>query len=182
MICEAPPASKSPSHAIAVVPMNSRLIIPILVIGALAFACGPRPNEASTPNVATAKAPTAAPKRRRAQKPVTIEPMIAVRTEQGVVHVSLVIANAGDKKAELSFPSGQTHDVAVLDERGREVWRWSDGKLFTQALQTKTLGGGDTVSYDEAWRPRAAHGRYTVVATLNSSNYPLEQRAELVLP
>lgn len=162
--------------------MNSRLIIPILVIGALAFACGPRPNEASTPNVTAAMTSLSAPKRRHAPREATIEPTIAVRTEQGIVHVRLLVANAGEKKAELSFPSGQTHDVAVLDDRGREVWRWSDGKLFTQALQTKSLGGGDTVTYDESWSPRAAHGRYTVVATLNSSNYPLEQRAELVLP
>jgi len=163
--------------------MNSRLIIPLLVIGALAFACGPRPNEASTPTVTAAKAPSPAPKRRRAPSEATIEPRIMVRTVDGVVHVRFLVANAGEKKAELSFPSGQTHDIAVLDERGREVWRWSDGRLFTQALQTKTLGGGDTVAYDESWTPpRAAPGHYTIVATLNSSNYPLEQRAELVLP
>jgi len=165
--------------------MNSRLIIPILVVGALAFACGPRPNEASTPQVATAKAPARAastPRRGRVPRGATIEPTIAVSAEPGVVHVRLLVANAGDKRAELAFPSGQTHDVAVLDARGREVWRWSTGKLFTQTLQTKALGGGDTVTYDESWKPRGAHGRYTIVATLNSTNYPLEERAELVLP
>jgi hypothetical protein len=162
--------------------MNSRLIIPILVIGAFAFACGPRPNEASTPSVSAVKS-VAAPSRRREPRPAKIRPAIAVtRDENGVVHVSLTVANAGDKATELSFASGKTHDVAVLDERGREVWRWSVGKLFTQALQTRPLGGGDSVNFDESWKPRDMRGRYVVVATLESTNYPVEQRAELVLP
>ena len=54
--------------------------------------------------------------------------------------------------------------------------------LFTQAVQTKALGGGDSVNFDESWKPRDLHGRYVVVATLESTNFPVEERAELVLP
>jgi hypothetical protein len=163
--------------------MNSRFIIPLLVIGALAFACGPRPHtEASTPPAATA-ATKSAPKRAKQTKPVMIDPAIAItKRADGAVSVVLHVANAGKKNVELAFPSGQTHDVAVLDEQGREVWRWSEGKLFTQSFQTKMLGSGDTVTFDESWSAKNVHGRFVAVATLKSSNFPVEQRVEFVIP
>lgn len=163
--------------------MSTRFIIPLLVAGALAFAIGPRTNTeaASTPAATAAKAST--PRRAAAPRKTTIDPTLAVvRGADGAVRVVLQVANATDRALELSFPTGKTHDVVVLDERGREVWRWSEGRLFTTALQTKTLGGGDTATFDEAWRPRGAHGRYVAVATLESSNFPVEQRTEFVIP
>ena len=40
---------------------------------------------------------------------------------------------------ELDFPDGQTHDFVVLDAAGSEVWRWSDGRMFTQAHAEQVL-------------------------------------------
>ena len=56
--------------------MNSRFIIPILVVGALAFACGPRPNEASTPSAA-AVTQVSPPKRQREPRPASIRQSMA---------------------------------------------------------------------------------------------------------
>lgn len=162
--------------------MISRIAIPLLVVGALAFACGPRPNtEASTPVRATATVAQVA--KARSMKPAKLQPNLAVvRHRDGAVRLSLHIANAGDKRAELSFPTGQTHDVVVLDSTGREVWRASDGRLYTQALRHRGLSGGDTATFDATWRPSHARGRYVAVATLHSTNFPVERRAEIVLP
>ena len=162
--------------------MDSRIAIPLLVLGALAFACGPRPNtEASTPVHATATVAQVAKK--RATRPARLHPDLAVvRHRDGAVRVALHIANDGDKRAELSFPSGQTHDVVVLDSTGREVWRASEGRLYTQALQHRGVSGGDTATFDATWRPSHARGRYVAVATLHSTNYPVERRAEIVIP
>lgn len=85
------------------------------------------------------------------------------------------VANDGAKKLELLFANGLTHDVVVLDSVGREVWRWSDGRLFTQAVQSKVLRASDRLAFEEAWE-NAAPGRYTAVATLASSNFPVEHR------
>jgi hypothetical protein len=68
----------------------------------------------------------------------------------------------------------------VLDDREREVWRWSDGRLFTQSLQTKQLQRGDAITYEATWKDAPA-GRYTVVATLNSDSHPQELRRDIVL-
>lgn len=96
------------------------------------------------------------------------------------VSFALKIKNVGGKHAELDFPTGQTYDIVVVDSIGREVWRWAKGRMFTQNLQNKELGGGDEMQIAESWKPKT--GRYTAIATLASSNYPVEQRAEFVVP
>ncbi len=64
---------------------------------------------------------------------------------------------------------------------GREVWHWADGRMFTQSLQNKLLASGDTMKIAEQWDAPAMKGRYTAVAKLRSSNFPLEQRVSFVL-
>ena len=91
------------------------------------------------------------------------------------------VTNSTAKRVELRFPSGQTHDLVVLDTIGREVWRWSRGRMFTQAMQNKMLGAADTLTFTETWHPDRA-GTYTAVASLLSQNFPTEQRADFSLP
>lgn len=87
--------------------------------------------------------------------------------------------NAG-ALTEVRFPSGQTHEFIVLDERDREVWRWSEGRLFTQALRTRQLKRGDALRYSATW-DTAAPGRYRVVASLNAPEYPTAIEREFVV-
>jgi hypothetical protein len=68
----------------------------------------------------------------------------------------------------------------VLDSLGREVWRWSDGRLFTQAMQNHVMRTADLMEYEEVWRTPAP-GRYVAVATLASKNYPVERRVEFTV-
>lgn len=94
------------------------------------------------------------------------------------VRFALHVTNRADKSIELMFPSGQTHDFVVTDESGREVWRFGDGRMFTQALQSKLLGGEETTTYEETWQPGTRTGHFTVVATLHSSSHAVEQVAQ----
>jgi hypothetical protein len=97
------------------------------------------------------------------------------------VRFALNVTNVGRKHVELSFPNGKSHDFIVVDSLGHEVWHWSAGRMFTQGVQNKQLGSGDVMNVSEAWK-RPLPGHYTAIATLNSSNYPIEQRAEFTLP
>ena len=49
------------------------------------------------------------------------------------------VTNSTPRKLEAPLPTGQTHEVVVVDSLGREVWRWSAGRMFTQALQNKLV-------------------------------------------
>ena len=98
------------------------------------------------------------------------------------VTLTFHVTNNSDKHLELDFPSGQTHDFVVLDANGRQVWRWSADRMFTQALRNQLLEAGETTSFDGRWEPGTLRGRFTAVATLKSDNHPVESRVEFSLP
>ena len=98
-----------------------------------------------------------------------------VRVQNGV-QLELRVTNNTASKLELLFPSGQTHDFVVVDSIGREVWRWSEGRLFTQVLLNRVLESNGTLAVDAAWKDAVPPGRYVAIATLLSENKPLEQR------
>lgn len=170
--------------------MVSRLLIPMLLTGALALACGPRSHsEASSRSTAlTSRNMTedtgrarAAERARRARSDGTLVPTLAIETEGEAVRFALAVENSGNKTVEMHFPDGQTHDVVVLDSVGREVWRWAAGRMFTQAHTTEVIAGGEALRVSEEWRRTAPAGRYTAVFTLRSTNYPVEERVEFTL-
>ena len=97
------------------------------------------------------------------------------------VRLTLEVPNPGEEAVDVEFPDGQTHDFAVEDAAGRVVWRWSEGRLFTQGIQTKVLRAGESLTYEATWEP-AAPGRYTVVATLRSPTLPVTQTSIVVVP
>jgi hypothetical protein len=156
--------------------MNPRIVIALLCAGALVFACGPRPNESEASPAPSLDTPTGIQ---------SISGDIASSLSLGVgdeVELRLHVTNSSEKKLELTFPSGQTHDFYVLDAAGREVWRWSKGKLFTQSLQKKLLDAGSTVSWSEEWdAPTDSAATYTAVAVLHSSSHPIEKRVEFTV-
>ena len=92
------------------------------------------------------------------------------------------VTNSAPKRLELTFPDGLTHDIVVLDEAGREVWRWSAGRMYTQTLQNHILESDETLSYGAEWPPQSLHGTFVAVASLRSENYPVEQRVRFTLP
>jgi plastocyanin len=170
--------------------MNSRLIITLLCAGAVAYACvGPRSHAeapvalASALPVKSALASSRITRNSKAKAEVKLVTQFDVQTHGRNTEFALTIKNVGNKHAELDFANGQRYDFVVTDSAGHEVWQWSTGHLFTQTVQNKQLGSGESMRVSETWKKGAiAPGKYTVVATLKSSNYPTEQRAEFVLP
>lgn len=182
--------------------MLSRYAVPLLCAAAIVFACGPRPHAAES-SVTTARAATAATgtpaakpdssgiprlSKKALAEDIARHPLassLAVRVRGGSdreVTFALHVTNRADKSVELLFPSGLTHDFVVRDAAGAEVWRWSEGRMYTQAVQSKLLGGNETTTYEEAWAPGARSGRFTVSAELRSSSHQVQQLAAFVLP
>jgi hypothetical protein len=159
--------------------MSSRILIWILCAGALVLACGPhvRHNESAASTTDPAPRPTEAPR----PNGRVLATSANVSVKDGVTF-TLHITNLADHALELTFPNGQTHDFVVLDTAGREVWRWSRDRMFTQALQNKMLGAKQTLSYEERWSGPGRVGQFTAVAILTSSNHPVEERVEFALP
>jgi hypothetical protein len=162
--------------------MKSSYLVPLLCAAAIAFACGPRPHSGEAAATATAATP-AVPKSRASHDShaPAIASSLDVSVKDGVGFV-FHVTNNSSKAIELTFPSGQTHDFAILDASGREVWRWSGDRMFTQALRNTVLDAGETKSYDGRWEAAGQRGTFTAVATLKSTNHPVETRVEFTVP
>lgn len=157
--------------------MNARtILIPLLCLGAVALAWAPRSGPASSLMANTVAPTTKSVKKQAKSIPPRVTGELAVKEEAGGVRFELDVSNTGQKSAELAFASGQTHDFAILDGSGAEVYRWSDGRMFTQSMQNRLLDAGSTMRLAERAATSLPAGEYTAVATLRSSNYPVERR------
>ena len=164
----------------------------MMCIAVVAFACGPRThNEASAPKKNQTLATVSA-------KPLTIRQQGTARSEKNSktalsatiyvhatdssVRLAMHVANTTKKRVEITFPSGQTYDFVVLDTLGRELWRWGNGRMFTQTLRNKLLGGGEAMDLEETMTVGSLPpGRYIARAVLTSENYPLVEQAEFTI-
>ena len=149
--------------------MLIRITVPLVAAAVMMFACGPHPRAVENAS------------RTSARKNLGVVSSVHVDASANDVHFSLAVQNATAKQVELSFPDGRTHDFVVLDETGREVWRWSEKRMFTQTMQNRLLDSRDSVMYDERWRAPAGGGKFTVVAVLNSKNFPMEKRIDFAV-
>jgi hypothetical protein len=158
--------------------MDSRLLIPLLVAGAVALACGSRSHSEAAATVAPA---TREVRRAEPRASGELRSAFAVSTSANALHFALNVTNPGRKHIELTFPSGQEYDFSVRDSAGREVYRWGKGRMFTQALQNRVLDGGETKKFEEHAATSLPPGSYVAIATLRSSNYPVQERVAFEL-
>lgn len=93
------------------------------------------------------------------------------------VSFRFAVTNGDDAPLELTFRDAGQADFAVLTREGEEVWRWSEGRMFAQALQTARLEPGETATFEGTW-PDPEPGEYTAVATLRVREREISARAD----
>lgn len=100
-----------------------------------------------------------------------LDPTVTADTVEFV----FTVENTGTDPVDLDFRSGQAADVTVVRDDD-EAWRWSDGRLFTQALRSETVAPGDSRVYEMTWETPEP-GTYEAVATLEAANVSVEAQA-----
>ncbi|MFL5498795.1 MAG: BsuPI-related putative proteinase inhibitor [Gemmatimonadaceae bacterium] len=156
--------------------MDNRLILPLLCAASVAFAAAPFSNNEKP--IATTKhhgAEITAPI-------VTTFDITRPDDDANKLRFTLNVRNNTTKMLELRFPDGQTHDFVVKDFAGKEVWRWSEGRMFTSAMRSETLKSKGETVFEESWETKGQHGSFTAVAVLRSDNFPVESTVQFVLP
>lgn len=97
-----------------------------------------------------------------------------VHSPEGIYYVlSLGAMSRGDEASVIRFHSGQMYDF-VISKDGREVWRWSTGRMFHQAFHSRTIEPGQLLIFTEIWDGRTKSGQpvageITITATFNTS-------------
>lgn len=80
---------------------------------------------------------------------------------------SLTVRNDGGEAVILTFPSGKRGDVLLEGAGDEEVYRWSEGRFFTEAVTRHELSPDQEVVYRlEEPSLSVEPGDYDLVATL----------------
>ena len=93
----------------------------------------------------------------------TVKP---ARSDVGrAVRLAMRLTNNTGRAEKLTFTSGQQYDFWITED-GKEIWRWSDDRSFTQAIEERMLAPQDSLTLAESWTPErpgryVAHGRTT---------------------
>ena len=96
------------------------------------------------------------------------------------VRFEFAVTNAGTDPVELRFSDACKAEFVVEDE-GREVWRYTDGRMFAQMISTERIAPDETATYETEWEePRS--GEYTAVAELRAQEGSCEARTEFSVP
>ena len=82
------------------------------------------------------------------------------------------IYNLSDENIRLHYSSGQLYDL-YLKRGDKTLWRWSEGKYFTMALQYKDLPAGEKMNYEVEVSVKAGPGDEYVLGGEISTKGPL---------
>jgi hypothetical protein len=99
-----------------------------------------------------------------------------------VVTLTLTMKNPSATPVDVKFATGQKYDFVVIDSlTGKEAWRWSAGKGFTQSAGTQTVPANGSLSFSETWTP-PAKGLYLAHGVLVSTSHRAEAYASVIVP
>jgi len=74
------------------------------------------------------------------------------------IPLTFSMKNTGKLPKAITFMSGKRYDF-VVTQAGREVWRWSARKMFTQHVSGMSLAPGEAMTFKETWPQTDSDGR-----------------------
>lgn len=65
--------------------------------------------------------------------------------------IAITLTNHSNEIKKLEFPTSQKYEIIITDENNQEVYRYSEGKMFTQALEYAIIKQGESIKWEEIW-------------------------------
>ncbi len=83
----------------------------------------------------------------------------------------ITLLNNTDSEKIFIFRTGQQYDIHVLNPEGKEVYRYSKGRFFTQAIEYVNFAPGEARKWEGTWDykcdgKRVEPGEYIVLVNL----------------
>ncbi len=96
----------------------------------------------------------------------------------------ITLTNQSDQLKKLEFHSSQKYEINVTNDKGEEVFIYSEGKMFSQALETALIKSGESMEWEEIWQhERLPAGKYTAkVSVLSHKDENLTMEREWTVP
>ncbi|MBX7156790.1 MAG: hypothetical protein K1X66_00180 [Verrucomicrobiae bacterium] len=90
------------------------------------------------------------------------------------IKAGIVVISQAKRPKTLSFPDAQRVEVVFREKKGKEVYRWSTGKRFIQAIGTSMVMPGERLVFWvdvplSRWKEKPQAGTYQMEAVL--ANY-----------
>jgi hypothetical protein len=86
--------------------------------------------------------------------------------KNGEVEFLMGLRNDKEEEVEFIFNTGQRFELVVYDEKGEQKYRYSKGKMFTQAIQTIALQPGEVYEFTDSWKTDGMEeGEYKATVT-----------------
>lgn len=80
-----------------------------------------------------------------------------------------LVQNTSTKYTKLSFTNAKEFDLKLVNNKGKSIWKYSDGIFYGQALKTEWLAPGKMKLYS-AELPKYLSDQYTLKAYFNGLN------------
>jgi hypothetical protein len=80
-----------------------------------------------------------------------LELLFNVRVMNNQAEFIITLKNNTKEIKKLEFPSSQKYEIIVTDEKKQEVYRYSEGKMFTQAIEYALIKPDESMQWKELW-------------------------------
>ncbi len=94
------------------------------------------------------------------------------------------LTNQSDEMKKLEFHSSQKYEIVVTNDKGEEVFTYSKGKMFSQALDVALIKSGESMEWEEVWEhEKLPPGPYKAKVTiLSHQSENLTMESEWTVP
>lgn len=112
---------------------------------------------------------------------MTLQGDVEAVVEDERVRFVFDVTNDGEDAEELTFrDAGKADFVVERADASEEHWRWSEGRMFAQVIETERLAPGESSRYEGEWRSPDT-GTYVARATLRAHDRDLEATCEFAV-
>ncbi len=95
----------------------------------------------------------------------------AVYENEEPIRITFEVASLARTPLQLEFTSAQRFDVAIINEAGAEVWRWSEGRVFATMMGQEILGPDNPrLTYEAAFTRTLPPGPYQIKAWVTDTS------------
>ncbi len=96
--------------------------------------------------------------------------------------VNLKIFNYAEEEVTFHFNSSQRYDFIIEDEKGEEIWRWSEDKMFAMVLGEETIGPTNPeLIYTEKFTNKLACGYYKITGVFTVQDRPISANVMILI-
>jgi len=91
-----------------------------------------------------------------------------------LIMMTFKIFNYTEEDIVFHFNTSQRYDFIIEDEEGKEIWCWSEGRMFAMMLGEETLGPTNPeIIYATEYKGKLGSGYYKVTGILVAKDRPM---------